>query len=289
MSYDLAGHSVRRIGFGAMQLPRLADDPAAAHTLLRRAVELGIDHVDTAQFYGDGLANRFLREAIRPEDGVLIVSKVGGDPDPGGTPPIRSAQRPEQLRASVHDNLRSLGLDRIPLVNLRRMDDGPIRAHGDQVVDVDDQIAEMVAMRDEGLIGAIGLSSVPLETVRRALPAGIACVQNSYSLLDRTHEDILELCTAEGIAWVPYFPLGSAFAELPNVTDAPAVIAAAEHMACSPAQVGLAWLLQHAPNVLLIPGTADVAHLEANVATEDVLLDRATITELDAIAAPAVG
>src|SRR5689334_22631848 len=254
----LAGRTVSRIGYGAMQLDRLRGNRGAAVTLLRRAVELGVDHVDTAQFYGHGFVNDVIREAIRPEDGVLVVSKVGADSDPDGPRPIRPAQRPEQLRASVEDNLRSLGVDRIPVVNLRRLDTRPgLRAEGDQVVDLDDQLAVMTALRDEGKIGAIGLSGVTLDGLRRALPAGIACVQNAYSVVTRGDEDMLRLCAAEQIAWVPFFPLGGAFPGWPKVTDEPAVTAAARALGCSAAQVALAWLLHHAPNVLLIPGTAD--------------------------------
>ncbi|BCY09138.1 aldo/keto reductase [Actinoplanes sp. L3-i22] len=275
MPFAFAGRPVARIGYGAMQLSRLRDDRAAGIALLRRAVELGVNHVDTAQFYGFGLVNELLREALRPEDGVLIVSKVGAAPNPGGQFPLRFAQRPEELRAAVEENLTTLGLEQIPVVNLRRADSGPVglQLPDDQVVDADDQLAEMIALRDEGKIGAIGLSSVSLEVLRRALPVGIDCVQNAYSLVDRRDEQMLELCLAENIAWVPYFPLGSAAPHLPKVTDAPAVIAAAESSGFTPAQVGLAWLLHRAPNVLLIPGTATLAHLEANMAAGDVPAD----------------
>ena len=280
----LAGRTVSRVGYGAMQLERLRGDRDAAVAILRRAVELGVDHIDTAQFYGDGFANGAIRAAIRPEDGVIVVSKVGATPHRGGPLPLRLAQRPEELRASVEDNLASLGLDQVPLVNLRRAETGPgLRAEGDQVVGLDDQLAVMVAMRDEGKIGAIGLSSVTLDSLRRAVPAGIACVQNAYSLVARDDEDMLDLCTAEGIAWVPYFPLGSAFPGLPKVTDEPAVAAAARSLGSTPSQVGLAWLLHHAPNVLLIPGTANVDHLEANVAAGAIELDDATLAALDAV------
>lgn len=268
MTYPLAGRPVHRIGFGAMQLSHLRDDRPAAVALLRRAVELGVDHVDTAEFYGFGLVNDLLREAIRPEDGVTIVSKVGATPDPGGPLPMRLAQRPEELRADVERNLKSLGMDRIPVVNLRRTDQGPtpVHAEGDQAVDLDDQLAEMVALRDEGKIGAIGLSCVTADGLRRALPAGIACVQNAYSMVYRDDEDVLDLCAEQGIAFVPFFPLGGALSFLPNVADQPEVIAAAEARGCTPAQYGLAWLLHRAPNVLLIPGTASREHLEANLA-----------------------
>nr|WSS65363.1 aldo/keto reductase [Streptomyces sp. NBC_01177] len=280
----LAGRTVSRVGFGAMQLERLRGDRKAAVALLRRSVELGIDHIDTAQFYGHGFVNDVIREAIRPEDDVIVVSKVGADPEPDGPVPLRFAQRPEQLRASVEDNLAALGLEQIPLVNLRRPDSGPgLRAEGDQIVALDDQLAVMTALRDEGKIGAIGLSSVTADGVRRALPAGIACVQNAYSLLTRDDENTLRLCLAEDIAWVPYFPLGSAFEGLPKVSEEPAVIAAARDLAATPAQVGLAWLLHHAPHLLLIPGTADPGHLKENVDAGALTLDEATLAALDAV------
>lgn len=280
----LTGRTVSRIGYGAMQLERLHDDRAAAIALLRRVVELGVDHIDTAQFYGNGFVNGLLHESLRPEDDVLIASKVGGTADPDGPFPLRLAQRPEELRTEVEDNLTSLWLDQIPLVNLRRADTGPgLRAEGDQIVDLDDQLATMIAMRDEGKIGAIGLSSVTFDVLRRALPAGIACVQNAYSLASREDEALLQLCRAEDIAWVPYFPLGGAFAGMPKVTDEPAVLSAAETLNRTPAQIGLAWLLHHAPNTLLIPGTATQTHLEANIAAGGFTLDEATLTALTAI------
>ncbi|MFE9429187.1 aldo/keto reductase [Kitasatospora sp. NPDC006697] len=281
---SIAARTVFRVGYGALQLQRLHDRRDEAVALLRRAVELGVDHVDTAEFYGFGFANEVIREALRPEDDVLVVTKVGADPDPGGPLPLRLAQRPEQLRASVEDNLRSLGVDRLEVVNLRRLDTGPgLRAEGDQVVDLDDQLAVMTALRDEGKIGAIGLSSVTAEGLRRALPAGIVCVQNAYSLVSREDEDLLRLCAAEGIAWVPFFPLGGAFPGLPKATDEPVVHAVAASLGVTPSQVGLAWLLRHAPNVLLIPGTADSAHLEANTAVGGITLDAAALAALDGI------
>ena len=284
LTASFAGRTVFRVGYGAMQLERLHDRRSEAVALLRRAVERGVDHVDTAEFYGFGFVNDVIRETLRPEDDVLVVTKVGADPNPGGRPPLRVAQRPEQLRASVEDNLRSLGVDRLPVVNLRRLDTGPgLRPEGDQVVDIDDQLAVMTALRDEGKIGAIGLSSVTLDGLRRALPAGIACVQNAYSLASRDDEDMLRLCVAEGIAWVPFFPLGGSFPGLPKVTGEPAVRAVAESLGVTPSQVGLAWLLHHAPNVLLIPGTADAAHLEANMAAGEIAFDDATLATLDAV------
>jgi len=275
--------TVSRVGFGAMQLERLSDDAAAAHALLRRAVELGIDHIDTAQFYGNGVVNAFLHDALRSDDDVVIVSKVGADPNPEGPVRLRAAQRPEELRASVEANLIALGVECIPVVNLRRLDRRPgLQAEGDQIVDLDDQLAEMIRMRDEGMIGAIGLSTVTLDGLRRAIPAGIVCVQNAYSLANRDDEEMLAFCVENGIAWVPYFPLGSAFPQIPKVVDRPAVQEAANRLGFTPSQIGLAWLLNHEPSILLIPGTADIAHLEANVAAGEIVFDAETMAALEA-------
>lgn len=246
---DLGGLPVARVGYGAMQLFDTSPDEAAA--VLRRAVELGVNHIDTASFYGPGEVNRRIRAALAPyPDDLVIVSKVGARYTGEQPIPLASAQRPAELRAAVEDDLSQLGLDRIPVVNLRRMDLGPSAATGgDQDVDLDDQLAEMIALRDEGKIGGIGISSVPLEVLRRALPAGIVCVQNAYSLLDRSQEAMVDVCAAEGIAWVPYFPLGSAFPGLPKVTDNAVVVDIAGELGVTPAQVGLAWILARAPHV----------------------------------------
>ena len=182
-----------------MQLFEGASEADAA-AVLRRAVELGVNHIDTASFYGPGEVNRRIREALAPyPDDLVIVSKVGARYTGEKPIPLAAAQKPAELRAAVEDDLRQLGLDRAcPVVNLRRLDLGPgLQAEGDQIVDLDDQLAEMIALRDEGKIGAIGISSVPLDVLRRALPAGIVCVQNAYSLLDRSQEEMLDVCTAE--------------------------------------------------------------------------------------------
>jgi aryl-alcohol dehydrogenase-like predicted oxidoreductase len=259
-----------------------ADDAAA---VLRRAVELGVNHIDTASFYGPGEVNRRIRQALAsyPDD-LVIVSKVGARYTGEGPVPLAPAQKPAELRAAVEDDLRDLGLDCVPVVNLRRLDIGiGMAAEGDQIVDLDDQLAEMIALRDEGKIGAIGVSSVPLDVLKRALPAGIACVQNPYSLLDRAQEAMLDLCNAEGIAWVPYFPLGSAFPGFPKVADNDVVREIAGDLDATPAQVGLAWLLAHASNTLLIPGTRSIAHLEENIAAAEVALSADAMARLDAI------
>lgn len=275
--------TVARIGYGAMQLFEAAPEDAA--TVLRRAVELGVNHIDTASFYGPGEVNRRIRAALAPyADDLVIVSKVGARYTGEQPMPLAAAQKPAELRAAVEDDLRQLGLDCVPVVNLRRMDLGPgVAAEGDQKVDVDDQLAEMIALRDEGKIGAIGISAVPVDVVRRALPAGIVCVQNAYSALDRSQEDTLRLCATEGVAWVPYFPLGSSFPGFPKVADHPVVVEIAGRLGVTGAQVGLAWLLAHTPNTLLIPGTRSVGHLEENLGAGDVTLDAEALAKLDAV------
>jgi len=285
-SSSIGTNPVARVGYGAMQLFEASFDDAVA--VLRRAVELGVNHIDTASFYGPGEVNRRIREALAPyPDDLVIVSKVGARYTGDEPVPLAAAQRPAELRAAVEDDLRQLGLDQIPVVNLRRLDLGPgLAAEGDQIVDVDDQLAEMIALRDEGKIGGIGVSSVPLDVLRRALPAGIACVQNAYSLLDRSQEEMLDVSRTENIAWVPYFPLGSAFPGFPKVADNPVVVDIAGEIGATPSQVGLAWLLAHAPNTLLIPGTRSIAHLEENLGAGDVALSAEAIGRLDAVTAP---
>jgi pyridoxine 4-dehydrogenase len=285
-SSSIGTNAVARVGYGAMQLFEASFEDAVA--VLRRAVELGVNHIDTASFYGPGEVNRRIREALAPyPDDLVIVSKVGARYTGDEPVPLAAAQRPAELRAAVEHDLRQLGLDQIPVVNLRRLDLGPgLAAEGDQIVDVDDQLAEMIALRDEGKIRGIGVSSVPLDVLRRALPAGIACVQNAYSLLDRSQEEMLDVCRTEGIAWVPYFPLGSAFPGFPKVADNPVVVDIAGEIGATPSQVGLAWLLAHAPNTLLIPGTRSIAHLEENLGAGDVALNAEAIARLDAVTAP---
>ncbi len=286
-TFTLAGRPVARMGFGAMQLPGPQvfgppRDRDAALAVLRRAVELGVNHIDTAQYYGPDVSNELIHAALYPyPEDLVLVSKVGGARNDNGGWLL--AQRPEQLRVAVEDNLRSLGVERVDVVNLRRMDEHS----GPDTVELDDQLAEMAALRDEGKIGGIGVSTVTLEQLQQALPVGLACVQNPYSLLDRTGEPMLELCRERGLAWVPYFPLGSAFPGLPKVTEHPAVVATAQRLGASPAQVGLAWLLGHDQHVLLIPGTSSVTHLQDNVAAADLQLDEQAIATLDAATASA--
>ncbi|GAA0943755.1 aldo/keto reductase [Pseudonocardia zijingensis] len=268
---SLDGHPVARVGYGAMQLEHGSDE--AATTVLRRAVELGVNHIDTADFYAAGLVNRRIRAALHPyPEHLVLVSKIGATSDPTGAWGLRPAQTPAEMRAEVEANLRTLGLDRLDVVNFYPMATTPGVAD-DQRVDLDHQLAELVALRDAGLIGGFGLSHVDAGRLRRALPAGVACVQNGYSLVDRSAEPVLELCREHAIAWVPYFPLGSGVPELPKVVDLPQVRQVAARMRHTPAQVGLAWVLASSPQTLLIPGTRSVAHLEENVAAGDVILD----------------
>lgn len=273
--YELGNRNVARAGYGAMQLARCADTPKEAQALLQRAIELGVDHIDTAQFYGNGFVNQIVGETLKNTPGIVIATKVGGDPDPQGTPPIRPAQRPEQLRASVENNLRSLGVEQLALVNLRRLDAPPgLTATGDQIVDLEDQLATLIALRDEGKIGAIGLSAVTLDSLKRAMPAGVACVQNAYSMISRQYEDMLDLCVEHNIAWVPFFPLGGARSPgWPKVIEQPKIVKLAQDMGVTPSQIGLAWLLAHRPNILLIPGTTSIAHLEENIAAASLSLN----------------
>ncbi len=266
----LAGRPVRRMGFGAMQLPGPGvfgppKDRASALAILRRVVDAGVNHIDTAQFYGPDVANELIREALHPyPEDLVIVSKVGARRDDSGQ--WLGAQRPEELRAGVEANLASLGLDQVPVVNLRR--------HPGGEVPFDEQLAAMVALRDEGLIGGIGLSTVSLDEYRRGTgDTEIACVQNAYSVADRSDQDVFDACAADGVPYVPYFPLGSAFFPDKPVLSHPAVLSTAGRLEVTPAQVALAWLLQRGPNVLLIPGTSSLEHLEENLTAAELVLD----------------
>lgn len=285
--FSLAGREVARVGYGAMQLPRLTEADAA-RKLLRRAYELGVNHYDTAHFYADGTANGYLADTVANESDVVVVTKVGARPARRGPMPMVPAQRPEELRAEVHDNLRSLRRERLDVVNLRRIAPGSFPLAPSQIVKFDDQMAEMVALRDEGLVSHIGLSTVSAAELRSAIPAGIVTVQNQYSLAYRKQETVLDLARTHGISWAPYFPLGGAFPGAAKVTREPVVLDIASEIGASPAQVGLAWLLHHAPNVLIIPGTTSIAHLEQNIAAGSIVLDPRTAARLDAIK-PAAG
>lgn len=276
-TFPLGSFTVHRVGFGAMQLPGPGvfgppRDHDQAIAVLRRAVELGVDHIDTAQFYGPDVANQLIREALHPySDRLALVSKVGARRDGEGN--WIPAAEPDDLRADIELNLRELGVDQLAAVNLR-IHSGDPNTPG--VVDhelFDRQLTAMIAARDEGLIGGIGLSSVNEDDLRRALDrTEIVTVQNAYNLVDRTSQPVLDLCTERGISFVPFFPLGSAFNADNPVLGNPAVKQAAADLGHTPAQIALAWTLSVAPNVLLIPGTSSVAHLEENLAVADIEL-----------------
>ena len=237
----------------------------AAIALLRQAIDLGINHIDTAEFYGSGEANRLIEAALHPYPADLVLAtKVGAETSPNGD--LVPAQRPEQLRASVEANLRALADERIDVVNRaastrRRGSSPPVDRSPPRA---DRHSPSSRRSRRRGKLGSIE-SNVSEAQVRHALPTGIACVQNAYSLLDRTADATLEFCRDEDIAWAPFFPLGSAFPNRPKVTDNAIVRVMAIWLAATPAQIGLAWLLHRAPNILLIPGTRDPHHLTENI------------------------
>ncbi|MGW7534671.1 aldo/keto reductase [Amycolatopsis sp. NPDC054798] len=276
----LAGHEVARIGYGVMQLGRPGTNRADQVELLRSAAKAGVNHLDTAQFYSDGRCNELIREAFSPyPDDLVVVTKVGAEE---GSQGLRLAQQPAQLREQVEANLATLGVDQLDVVNLRRADAGPgLIAEGDQIVDIDDQLAELISLRDAGKIGSLGLSNVSADQLRHALGAGIVCVQNSYNVLYRATEPVLELCRELGIAWVPYFPLGSAFEQGQDVRGNPVVTGIAAELGCTPAQVALAWLLQRYDDTLLIAGTATRAHLAENLAAGQVQLPAEAVAALN--------
>jgi len=283
-----AGRTIGRIGYGAMQLAAPAtgtsEERDRAIDVLQTAVEHGVDHIDTAAFYGAGAANALIRAALAPyRDDLLLATKVGcrWDAQAGALVP---AQQPQELRAAVEDNLRSLGVDRLDLVNLRRMDSGRLVATGDQVVSLDDQLAELIGLREEGKVAALGISQVDIHLVQRALPAGIVGVQNLYNVLDRSHEPIERLCGDSGIAFVPYFPLGSGVSHLPRVTENATVVAIAAQREVTPAQVAIAWLLARGPHVFPIPGTRTTTHLLQNLAAGSVELQAPDLAALNQLA-----
>ena len=284
---SLGQFTVGRVGFGAMQLPGPGvfgppRDYDQALAVLRRAIEWGINHIDTAQYYGPKVANELIREALHPYPANLaLVSKVGGKRDDQGN--WLPAQQPDELRQGIEDNLRTLDTDRLAAVNLRVFggDDPSAPAEVDRDL-FDRQLSTMIKACDEGLIAGIGLSNIAPEHLQIALDrTEIVCVQNAYNLVDRTSQPVLDTCLDHGIAFVPFFPLGSGFTADNPVLGHPAVQRAASKLRRTPAQIALAWTLSVAPNVLLIPGTSSVSHLEENTAVADVEVNDDTKRELD--------
>jgi aryl-alcohol dehydrogenase-like predicted oxidoreductase len=280
----LGDKPISRMGFGAMQLagpgvfgpPR---DPEAARAVLRRAIELGVDHIDTSQYYGPDVVNDLIREALYPyPENLKIVTKVGARrDDAGGWLP---AQTPEELRDGVEANLRSLRVERLDLVNLRLMGD----ADG-QSVPMPEQLGMLEDLHRQGKLDLIGLSNADQPRLEQALElVDLGEVQNSYSVIDRRDDALVELCRERQIAFVPFFPLGSAFTGGPaKLAEDPSMRKVADKHGATTSQIALAWLLARYDRMLLIPGTSSVAHLEENYAAIDIDLDDEDIAELDAV------
>jgi pyridoxine 4-dehydrogenase len=274
-AFALGPQRVHRTGYGAMQLagdgvfgpPRDRDE---ALRVLRAAVDAGVDHIDTAQFYGAGTVNELIREALYPyPDGLAIVSKVAARRDASGA--VLRFDEPYQLRQSIEENLATLGVSRLAAVNLRIM--VPAETPGTRF---DAQLATLIKAREEGLIGGVGLSNVSREHLLRAVDqTGIACVQNLFNLADQRSGDVLAECTERGIAFVPFCPLGWPGEVHKHLLTSPVLATLAAGLRATAAQVALAWLLGLAPNMLLIPGTSTRAHLTENLAAADVELDDA--------------
>jgi pyridoxine 4-dehydrogenase len=280
----LGDKPINRIGLGAMQLagpgvfgpPR---DPDAARAVLRRAIERGVDHIDTAQYYGPDVVNDLIRETLYPyPENLKLVTKVGGRRDETGA--WLPAQTPEELREGVEDNLRSLRVERMDLVNLRLMDEGEAPA-----VPLAEQLGTLEDLRHEGELDLIGISSADQERIERALElVEISEIQNSYSIIDRQDDPIVELARERDIAFVPFFPLGSAFTGGPaKLAQDPTISNIAEKHEATASQVALAWLLARYERMLLIPGTTSVVHLEQNLAAIDIELDADDLAALDAV------
>lgn len=268
-----------RIGYGAMQLagPHVFGPPkdrAAAVAVLRTAIELGINHIDTSDFYGPHVTNQIIREALHPyRDGLTIVTKIGHRR--GADASWIPAASPQELRDAVHDNLRNLGLDRLDVVNLRAP--GLAGSDGSSITDT---LGTLVRLQEEGLVRHIGLSNVDAAQIAEGRKmAKIVCVQNMYNLAHRTDDALIDDLAAQGIAYVPFFPLGG-FTPLQSTT----LTDVATRLNATPMQVALAWLLQRAPNVLVIPGTSSVAHLRENVAAGALQLDAAALADLNGMA-----
>ena len=277
-AFQLGDLTVSRVGFGAMQLagPGVFGPPAdrdAAVAVLREAVALGVTHIDTADFYGPYITNEIIHEALAPYPGdVHIVTKVGALRDDTGA--WLHARTPAELREQVHGNLRRLKLDALDVVNLRA---GGLDAP--EPGSVAEQFGALAELRAQGLIRHLGLSTVNADQLAEAQAiAPVVCVQNFYNVARREDDDLVDLTARQGIAFVPYFPLGGF---QPLQSDALGTVAA--RLGASPQAVALAWLLRRSPNILVIPGTSSVAHLRENVASAALTLDDATLAELNAI------
>ncbi len=278
-TYRLGNHTVNRLGYGAMQLagPGVFGPPRdrdAALAVLREARERGVNHIDTSDFYGPHVTNQLIREALHPyRDDLVIVTKVGARRDDKGA--WLPAFKPQELVAAVHDNLRNLGLDVIDVVNLRVMFD----AHATVEGPIEAELTALAELQHQGLVRHIGLSNVtPTQIAEGRRLCEIVCVQNQYNLAHREDDALVDALAHDGIAYVPYFPLGG-FTPLQSST----LSTVAERLGATPMQVALAWLLQRSPNILLIPGTSSVGHLRENLAAADIELSAEVVRELDQV------
>ena len=281
--FILGDRPVRRLGYGAMQLagpgvfgpPR---DRQAALAVLRAAVEAGVNHIDTSDFYGPHVTNQLIREALHPyADDLVIVTKVGAVR--GADASWNPAFSAEQLRQAVHDNLRNLGLERLEVVNLRAMFD----VHGPAEGSLDEALSTLAELQRQGLIRHIGLSNVTARQVADARRiCRIACVQNQYNLVHRNDDALIDALAKDGVPYVPFFPLGG-FSPLQSA----ALSNVARELDATPMQVALAWLLRRSPNILLIPGTSSVAHLRENLAAGRLELPQHAMDALQQVTASA--
>ena len=275
--------TVHRMGYGAMQLAGPGvwgppKDPDGAVSVLREAVAAGVNHIDTSDFYGPHVTNQIIRRALHPyPPGLVIVTKLGARRPSDGS--WQRAISAEDLTAGVHDNLRNLGLDALDMVNYRVMGSG----HGPGEGSIAEQVAMLADLRGKGLIRHIGLSNATAAQVSEAQAiTDIVCVQNNYNLAHRHDERLIDAMARQGIAFVPFFPLGG-FTPLQSST----LSAVAARLGATPMQIALAWLLHRSPNILLIPGTSSVAHLRENLAAAQMALQPQILAELDGIATEA--
>ncbi len=280
-TFTLGNRTVKRLGYGAMQLagPGVFGPPKdrkEAIAVLREAVASGVDHIDTSDFYGPHVTNQIIREALHPyPDDLVIVTKIGARRDAEGA--WLPAMAPEELRQAVHDNLRNLGKDVLDVVNFRSIHGVNAPAEGP----IGEQVAVLADMQKEGLVRHIGLSSItPTQLAEGRRIAEIVCVQNQYNLAHRHDDAMIDDLARDGIAYVPFFPLGG-FSPLQSAT----LDAVAHRLDATPMQVALAWLLHRAPNILLIPGTSSLGHLRENLAAPDLTLPADAMVELDGVSA----
>jgi pyridoxine 4-dehydrogenase len=279
-TFNLGGRTVKRLGYGAMQLagPGVFGPPkdhGAALAVLREALASGVNHIDTSDYYGPYVTNRLIREALAPYPrDLVIVTKIGARRGADGA--WLPAFSPQELTQAVHDNLRNLGLEALDVVNLRFM----FSEHGPAEGPIEESLSVLAGLQQKGLVRHIGLSNVtPTQVAEARKIVPIVCVQNHYNLAHRADDALIDTLARDGIAYVPFFPLGG-FSPLQSST----LSGVAARLGATPMQVALAWLLRRSPNILLIPGTSSIAHLKENLAAAGCTLPEDALKELDAVA-----